>query len=170
VTGNLGDSAAGLAVMLNNGSVDKTTEKLIHIHHHPKTYIAEGQWMGKQEHLHAMIDLSDGFASDIQHIMNRSGVGALIDLDKLPLSDELKEYGQANNLDVKSLAASGGEDYCLMCTIDASHYPAISKKYEAEFHTPLNNIGEIKEAKHGLVYVKNNNIFKLEEQGFDHFQ
>ncbi len=170
VTGNLGDSAAGLKALLEEYEKDKTTEHLIDKHHSPKTYLEEGQWLAKQHETHAMIDISDGIASDIRHIMTSSSVGAVIDLNSLPVSGALKMFCQKHGQDITELAVSGGEDYCLLCTVEEQAYQGIAKSYQEIFRSPLIKIGEIKEEKHGIMYVKDDKPYDMKGKGFDHFK
>jgi len=170
ITGNPGNSSAGLKALLEGYNKDKATQYLIEQHHKPKTYLKEGQWLATKNETHAMIDISDGIASDIRHIINLSHVGAAINLDSLPVSDELKYFCQKHNQDIMEMAVCGGEDYCLLCTIEGQQYPVIAQKYKENFGMPLYKIGEIKGEKHGLVYLKDNKPYDIIKTGFDHFK
>ena len=64
----------------------------------------------------AMMDISDGIASDLRHIMKASGVGAVIALDRLPCSPELISVCAEQGWDRYELATSGGEDFELLFT------------------------------------------------------
>jgi thiamine-monophosphate kinase len=64
----------------------------------------------------AMMDISDGIASDMRHIMKASGVGAVIALDRLPCSPELISVCAEHGWDRYELATSGGEDFELLFT------------------------------------------------------
>lgn len=75
VAGELGLSGAGLRDILA-GRYDTPAAAA---HRNPQPQVAEGIWLGARPEIHAMMDLSDGLASDIRHIMERSGVGAAID-------------------------------------------------------------------------------------------
>ena len=63
-----------------------------------------------------MMDISDGIASDLRHIMKASGVGAVIALDRLPCSPELISVCAGLGWDRYELATSGGEDFELLFT------------------------------------------------------
>src|SRR5690554_7699283 len=54
-----------------------------------QAHVAQGQWLAQHKSVHAMMDVSDGIASDLQHILKASKKGAHIDLDQLPLSPQL---------------------------------------------------------------------------------
>lgn len=90
VTGTLGDSAAGLAILQNELRVDNETDRaaLIHRHLRPQPRVLQGQALRMLAS--AAIDISDGLISDLQHILKASHCGARIELDMLPYSDALK--------------------------------------------------------------------------------
>ena len=66
--------------------------------------------------VNAMMDISDGIASDLRHILKASGTGARIDVRSLPLSAELRRVCARRGWDPAELAAGGGEDYELLFT------------------------------------------------------
>ena len=78
--GALGASGAGLRDILA-GRYDTPAAA---VHRNPRPQVAEGVWLGQRHEVHAMMDISDGLASDIRHIMERSGVGAAIDTERIP--------------------------------------------------------------------------------------
>ncbi len=123
VTGNLGDSAGGLKAILEHRPRTEDCKRLIERHYHPVPRVVEGLKLSKLEGIHAMMDISDGIASDLRHILKSSNVSAEIDLSKLPISDELKAVWPE---DLYNLATSGGEDYELLFTIDPSIISSIS--------------------------------------------
>ena len=80
VTGPLGASGAGLRDIL----AGRYDTPLAALHRSPLPQVAEGQWLGTRREVHAMMDLSDGLASDVRHIMEQSGTGAAIELTQIP--------------------------------------------------------------------------------------
>ena len=112
VTGTLGESAAGLEDILSG----RTSTSAAHCHLNPPVQVEEGIWLGEQSEVHAMMDISDGIASDMRHIMKASGVGAVIALDRLPYSSHLRTVCAEQNWDIYELATGGGEDFELLLT------------------------------------------------------
>ena len=116
VTGPLGDSAGGLQAILQG--VDRTDDVkvLIERHKRPIPRVKEGKLLIDSGLVGAMMDISDGIASDLRHIMRASGVGAVIALDMIPCSSELASVCHEHGWDKYRLASSGGEDFELLVT------------------------------------------------------
>lgn len=150
VTGTLGDSAAGLKAILEGWREPALRER----HYLPRPRVAEGLALAGLSGVHAMMDISDGTASDLRHILNVSGVGAEIDLSKIPVSEELVSFCGRHGLDAVELAVTGGEDYELLFT-------AAPGTGLPEWSTV---IGEITDGK-GLKWVGSDK----EYMGFRHF-
>ena len=131
VTGTLGDSAAGLRLIL--GGQKGAAPRLMDRHYTPTPRVEEGLALSCLPGVHAMMDISDGVGSDLRHILDESGVGARIDTGKLPISKELQALCSEKGSDPKELALSGGEDYELLFTMDPQETPDI----------PYTVIGEI---------------------------
>lgn len=132
VTGTLGNSAAGLRLLLegdpegcneNASPNDSARRYLVFKHLMPYPMVWGGQKLLECGGVHAMMDISDGVASDLRHILHASGVGAEIDVLKLPLSDQLKQLCSERGWDPVELALCGGEDYELLFTIDPQVEP-----------------------------------------------
>ena len=137
VTGPLGDAAAGLKLILERSAAvasgapaschfersqeipSSPEETLIRRHYEPLPRVAEGIALRACHGVHSMMDISDGIASDLRHILKASGstLGAVIDLKSLPLSEELRRVCASRGWDPYELAVSGGEDYELLFTI-----------------------------------------------------
>ena len=160
VTGNLGDSAGGLQAILNNWDKTQEVESLIQSHIKPMPRIEEGQALMNTELIGAMMDISDGIASDLRHIMKASGVGAEVHLDRIPMSYNLKWACEKYGKNAYALAAGGGEDYELLFTAPAD--------IEDLVDFPIYRIGEVVPGN-SLTWLENGNAVDFDVQGFNHF-
>lgn len=129
VTGKLGASAVGLRDILN-GAFETLNAK---IHLMPEAQVREGEWLGRQSAVRAMMDISDGIGSDLQHILDRSNVSAIVRVADVPVAEGATFED----------AVGGGEDYKLLLTVDRHKAESLRNDYEAEFGEPLYIIGEI---------------------------
>ncbi|MCA1744833.1 MAG: thiamine-phosphate kinase [Bacteroidales bacterium] len=169
VTNTLGDSAAGFQLVLkglNNSNYDVW---LINRHNCPEADVEEGIWLAQQAGVHAMMDVSDGIASDLKHILKASGKGAVIELNNLPLSLQLRRVSEAYNFDPIEMATSGGEDYCLLLTIDQEQFKTISAAFENKFKKKLFAIGKVTNNTEHLKWLMNDQEITLSKKGFNHF-
>jgi thiamine-monophosphate kinase len=74
----------------------------------------------------AMLDLSDGLASDLQHLSRRSGVGVTVEAARLPISDATRQTAKRLELDPPNLALHGGEDYELLFAVPPDRWEKVS--------------------------------------------
>ncbi|MGF1725053.1 thiamine-phosphate kinase [Photobacterium nomapromontoriensis] len=116
VTGTLGDSAAGLALLLGQKQLDDPVlaATLVERHYRASPRILAGQAL--RGIASAALDISDGLVSDLGHILKRSGVAAVLEVDKLPLSCELTRF-ESDTVRAQQLALSSGEEYELCFTV-----------------------------------------------------
>lgn len=169
VTDFLGDSAGGLEVVLRKLPRDSESG-LVKRHFRPRPQLAEGKWLAAQGSVHAMIDISDGIDSDIRRIMAESNCGALVELENLPCSAELRRFCASYELDPLLLAATGGEDYCLMFTASFSEIEALKEGFVERFGSPLYEIGEINDRAELLEYRLAGENMILSRHGWDSFK
>jgi len=169
VTGDLGDSAGGLRVMLEELPVGEDERYLLERHHRPRAHLAEGRLLGAQPGVRAMMDVSDGVDSDIRRIMEQSSCGARIDLEQLPVSPALRSASSHHGWDLTELVLAGGEDYCLLLTVDPSAMATVSEAFREKFARELSAIGTIAGAQGRLELFRDGRPARLGKHGFDHF-
>lgn len=169
VTNTLGDSAAGFQLVLKGMNNSNDDLWLINRHNHPEVDVDEGIWLAQQAGVHAMMDVSDGIASDLKHILKASQKGAVIELNNLPLSLQLRRVSAQYKLDPIEMATSGGEDYCLLLTIDQEQFKTVSAAFENKFKKKLFAIGRVTHITEHLKWLMNNLETTLSKKGFNHF-
>ena len=170
-SGYLGNSKAGLHLILNNIPADtEDFQALYRAHALPEPHLDEGRFLASQPGTHAGIDCSDGLSSDLGHIAEESQVGATLYSDKIPVSEALIKFCSEFNFDPVEYALSGGEDYTLLCTIAPEAVNETAAKFQAEFKRPLFLIGEINE-KGGLTMMYPDGSSKpIALTGWNHFK
>ncbi len=150
----LGASAAGLRDIL----AGKGDTLAAAVHRTPQAQIREGEWLGAQECVHAMMDLSDGLASDLQHILTASGVGAEVALEQIPTDYSLED------------ALCGGEDYKLLFTVAPECADALRKDFLEKFGYEIYPVGRITDSSdHTITWTDNGKPSQKKWRGFRHF-
>lgn len=166
VTGTLGDSAAGLAILLQELDVSDipTRDFLLKRHLRPSPRVLQGQ--GLRDLATSAIDLSDGLISDLKHILNASECGARLDLDAIPFSDAMKSV--ADHEQALKWALTGGEDYELCFTVPEINRGALDVAL-SHLGVDFTCVGQIAPHSEGLKFMRSGAAVELEWQGFDHF-
>ncbi|MDO8953801.1 MAG: thiamine-phosphate kinase [Gammaproteobacteria bacterium] len=165
VTGTLGDAGLGLQTLLGNMPrlVDSAQQEFIETRlNRPSPRVSIGQAL--QDVAHACIDISDGLAADLQHILTASKLGAVLDVDRLPLSTALQNlsHEQAQNL-----ALYSGDDYELCFTAPTGMREAIERISQTH-HCAISRIGSMIDSP-GLFRYRDNELISLTVSGFQHF-
>lgn len=161
VTGNLGDAACALEKLRNQ---QQPESELIHKLYYPTPRVFEG--VAVSGIAHAGIDISDGLLADLNHILKKSQVGAVVFPEKLPLSSALLRNASAE--EAKNYALTGGDEYELCLTVPPQKEKAFQIALDA-LQCPYTSIGSIEE-KEGL-YLETSTDRKLVTHisGYQHF-
>ncbi len=141
VTGALGGSRAGLA-LLEGLDVDVPERAaLVERHVRPLPRLAAGRSLAP--FVHAMMDVSDGLATDAARLALASGASVRIDLDRVPVAPGADVVAQAVSREPGWFAAAGGEDYELVCALPRSAVAASGVE--------LIEVGEIEAGSEGAI-------------------
>ena len=181
VTGFLGDAAAGLRLIergarLQSATSDSSPELKDESHRldylllrqlRPEPRVGWGLLLGEQQLATAMIDISDGLSSDLNHLCTESKAGALIDAAAIPIDPRVTELSGRRALDPLMLALHGGEDFELLFTVKPENVSKLPTRVDG---VSLTCIGEIKEATHGVRISEGPRTWNLEPGGWEHFK
>lgn len=147
VTGRVGDAAAGLYLLLNK-DIDYTglsgeAEYLLSRHLDPTPRVREAMVLAEHGGVTAMIDVSDGVASEVHHICRNSGCGAQLDLASLPVSPQAQKLASVTGQTAINWALYGGEDYELLFTAPPDVAPDLIKHLREAAGAPATVIGRL---------------------------
>jgi len=165
VTGTLGDAALGLQLCQGRHDVSKKHQThILQRFHYPPARVALGQAL--RNIASSAMDLSDGLYSDIQHILARSGVGASVDVARIPLSQAIKD--SCDTATAMQLALSGGEDYELLFTVPEAKRGSLDVLL-SPYGVAVSCIGRITGVAGKLELKYGEQAFPYQHTGFTHF-
>ena len=176
VTGTLGDSAAGLELLkTKRKQIDipqGLQRKLIQKHLKPEPRMETARWLAQSRlNITSMIDISDGLAQDLGHILKASGVGAELWKAHIPLSKSIIKAEKTMGFSALELALGGGEDYELLFTLSPEDVNNLNIESITQAGPPVTQIGVITATK-GIRLVEVNGHKRLLQrpEGFNHFR
>jgi len=181
VTGTLGASGAGLAWLnpspspprIGEGLGERLADEVAQVlaaHLTPTPRVLEGRAIGATHAATAMIDLSDGLASDVGHICELSNVGVRVEAARLPIAPATRAVAAALGRDPVAFALFGGEDYELLLTAPAERVGELVAAV-GQTGTPLTDIGAIIPAAAGrTLLLADGRTIPLEPGGWDHLR
>lgn len=152
VTGNLGGSLAGR-----------------HLDFEPR--LAEARWLAEHFSIHALMDISDGLAGDLRHLLHASRVGADLRSSSIPISRQAKLAARDKSSGKPALLAAltDGEDFELLFTLAAKSAVPLLDAWKKHFpDLPLTCIGKIT-AEPGLRVRDHRGVRELGVKGYEHF-
>jgi len=166
VSGKLGEAEFGLRLFRRGLQKRKGVRKLLRKHLQPEPRLALGQWLAGTGLASAMIDISDGLSTDLTHLCEASGVGALIWAEKIP-KVSIPAGLQRLGLDPLRLALDGGDDYELLFTVPRRQASRLPKRFRG---VPLTIIGEIRREKTLSLLDARGRTKPLRAHGWDPFR
>jgi len=165
VTGQIGDAALGLRLLQGGLQIPEAFRASVLARlHRPEPRVDAG--LKIRDLATSCIDISDGLAADLGHILDASGVGARLELERLPRSPA---YASVFDVAGWEPALAGGDDYELCFTAPAAHERELVKIFAA-LGLACTAVGEI-EAQPGLrIFDKAGALYQPVKTGFDHFR
>jgi thiamine-monophosphate kinase len=167
LTGTVGSSAAGLDIAVEKRRFAKK-DLLLAAHFDPVPHVKAGLIMASSKAANSLIDVSDGVASDLRHICTESGVGAIIEFARVPVTQLLREYCKKYDLSLEELALHGGEDYVLLGTAPEKSVKNLEKALKSD-DCSFFPVGEIVEERRIMLKDLKGDIRELTARGYDHF-
>ena len=144
-----------------------------HLRRHPKRQLRPtprvgwGIVLGEERLATAMVDISDGLSSDLDHLCRESNTGALIRSGDLPIDKNVVEICGRRALDPLLLALHGGEDFELLFTVRPEKATRLPKKVDG---IGISRIGEITQDAGSILVSEKDRVWSLRPGGFDHFK
>lgn len=168
VSGFLGHAAAGLEICRRGLHRAGQDEKMVAAHLDPTPQTVLGEVLGASGLVSAMMDISDGVATDLAHLCAESGVGAEVEEDLLPLSVEITETAGRLQFSALDWALGGGEDYQLLFTSSPSNRVELESLVKSKTGGDIFKIGRIVPGK-GVCLKGFGRTREISYTGFDHF-
>ncbi len=178
VTGDIGASYAGLKVLVRNRRRMEEQGENFQPNLDPFSYVIRRHlappaqlktvrdWASAGVQPHALIDISDGLASEVHHVCEASDVGAQLYEPALPIDPETRNTATDFGEDVSVYALFGGEDYELVFTISEEELEAA----DPQSYTVIGDIIEPEDPEHPvLIQRAGGDNVPLQPGGFDHF-
>lgn len=170
ITGAVGKSAAGRFLAQHQEIRIADREALITAYRRPTPRVEMGKTLGGDSAVNAMIDTSDGTASDLLHVAEASAVGVRIETGRLPIPPGLAEAAGAAGSDPVTWALAGGEDYELLFTANGE-FDRRATGLAGRLGVPLTHIGDIvPEAEGRWIIDRDGRRRPLAALGWDHFR
>jgi thiamine-monophosphate kinase len=173
VSGALGAAAAGLRLIERGAHPPSEDSDDLHLidqlvlrHLRPEPRVGWGIVLGQERLATAMIDLSDGLSSDLNHLCESSQVGALVESAALPIDNHVTEVCGRRALDPLQLALHGGEDFELLFTVDPRNVSRLPRRVDG---VSVTRVGEIRNASDGIKISEGSRVWDLQPGGWRHF-
>jgi len=167
LTGPVGDSAAGLDLILSNRSREGQ-DALLQAHFDPHPHVKAGRIIAGQKVAHSLIDVSDGLAGDLGHVCAESKVGAILEEDHIPTTERFRAYCERFQVDPWRLTLHVGEDYVLLGTVPEASAGTIAAALKSG-GCPFLPIGRIVAEPGIRLLSRDGSARQIHPSGWDHF-
>lgn len=168
VTGQLGDSGAGLHVLREkNDDMRARFPGLVEAHLRPKPRVQAGVLLAAAG-VSAMEDVSDGLAPDLGHICVESDAGCEVEAALIPVGEMARDLAAEAGIDPLEWALGGGEDYELIFTADPDDFEKAVDSL-ALHGVPAARVGAVTERQNGRVLITERGREELKGKAYEHF-
>jgi thiamine-monophosphate kinase len=161
VSGTLGEAECGLRLLRKSAGRANRKNTGLRKHLYPEPRVELGRWLAERKLATAMMDISDGLSTDLPRLCAASGVGALVDPEKLPALHGID--GES----ARQLALHGGDDYELLFSVSPERALLLPAKFRG---LRLSKIGEIAAGRGVRIIGKNGKPESLRAAGWDPFR
>jgi len=163
ITGRLGAARAGLELARQSLALDEEhAAAALRAFRRPEPRLAEGRFFAASKNVTAMMDCSDGLATDLARLADAAVCAAT--LESVPLHDAARRVAALLGEDPEKFALAGGEEYELMVAVKPRAFAHLSARYAKRFKRPLLRVGTFGKGS-GVTW----NGAPLERSGWDHF-
>ncbi len=169
VTGTLGASAVG-RILLERSGDRLADDGPATVHLRPTPRVHEGRLVALSRWASAMMDLSDGLATDLWRMCEANGLGVWIDEAGIPVDPRTQEAATRSGVDAFEAVMFGGEDYELLIAAPAAQADALATRVRHDVGTPVAFIGEFVDLVQGRRVKRGGTWIPLEPRGWDHFR
>ena len=164
VSGTIGGATAGLGSLQAGDGISPCRDRLLY----PEPRVRLGMLLGRTRAASACIDLSDGLADGLRQLTTASGVGAIVDAERVPIQADARIWFEQVGLDPILAGLTGGEDYELLFTISPRARGRFAGVRRLVKHPPLAKIGII--TKEPELRLRRNGQVEPCPPGYEHFK
>ena len=170
VTAPLGEAAAGLEILRQGRHLAPDLQQpLVEAHLAPRPHLPAGRLLAREGLATALVDTSDGVATDLYHICRASGVGARLPAATVPVAPRVRAAAAALNLNPLDLALTGGEDYLLLFTAGPKTAGRLDETFSRAGLAPPLPLGTIVAGERVILETPEGEV-DISGQGYDHFR
>jgi thiamine-monophosphate kinase len=166
VSGRLGEAELGLRLIRNSKHRPKRHDARLRKHLYPEPRLGLGRWLAEKRLPSAMMVLSDGLSTDLPRLCSLIGVGARIEVGKIPVVPRPKS-GRSPDYDPLKMGFDGGDDYELLFTVPRRKCKHLPRSFHG---LPITAIGEITTERALLLIQEAGRARRLPNLGWDPFR
>ncbi len=167
VTGTLGGSALGLALLESGRGGSASARAFVRCHRVPRPPFRIGARLARRGDVSAAIDVSDGLVQDLGHVARESGVAIDVELERVPLPAGASQVARSLGLSALASALHGGEDYELAFCARRSAPGAAA--LARGLGVPIAEIGRVRRGR-GVRLLRAGKPMRIPGSGWDHFK